>query len=92
MKKTKWRRYRRDHAKRRADERYQVRLTNQDLKNIAGMIRNRKAETVRRISNSKRLHCVVYRETALLALYSCRHHEVITFLPPEDVDGSRAEN
>ena len=92
MKEARWRKHRRCHAKTRAAERYRVRLTNQDLVNIVGMIRNRKTDTLRRISNSKRIHRVAYRGAVMLVLYSVRHHEVITFLPPEETDGYRPQD
>ena len=78
-----WRKHRRHHAKTRAAERYQVRLTDQDLVNIVGLIRNRKATATRPVSNSKSLKRIVYRDIDMIVLYSHRHHEVITFLPAD---------
>ena len=46
----KWRKHRRIHSKIRAAERYRLRLTNQDLANIVGMIKNGKAIASHRLS------------------------------------------
>jgi hypothetical protein len=83
MKRCDWRKHRICHAKVRAAERYGEALTRQDLKNIVGMIQNQKSRLVRRVSTSKRIHAVVYNGVEMLALYSARHQEIITFLPPE---------
>lgn len=79
----KWRRHRRCHAKIRAAEHYGISLNNQDLANIIGMIRNRKANRSIRVSTSKAIKVITYQGKALVALYSNRHHEIITFLPPD---------
>jgi hypothetical protein len=87
----KWRKHRKCHAKVRAEERYEIHLTNQDLVNIVGMIKNRKYIASHRISNSKSVKLVEYREQKLVVLYSHRHQEVITFLPRENSHAKRLE-
>ena len=75
------RKHRTRHAKIRADERYCLDLTRQDLQNIVGMIQNKKAIASHRISNSKSVKLVRYQDKNLVVLYSNRHKEIITFLP-----------
>ncbi len=91
MKESKWRKHRRCHARIRAAERYRLHLTRQDLRNIAGMIRNGKAAAGHRLSQSKSVALVNYQGRALIVLYSSRHDEVITFLPPDCADAKRLE-
>jgi hypothetical protein len=79
-----WRRHRRSHAKVRAIERYSVHINNQDLKNIAGMIRNRKQISRVRISNTKSINEIEYMGLVMLVVYSHRHDEIITFLPRKE--------
>lgn len=78
-----WRKHRRNHAKLRASERYHLRLTNQDLDNIVGMIRNNQARPLRRLSCSKSIKQLRYLDIDLIVIYSHRHNEVITFLPAD---------
>lgn len=78
-----WRKHRKCHAKIRAEERYSLALTNQDLANIAGMINNRKFIVRKRLSHTKSVNLVRYQQRRLVVLYSHRHNEVITFLPPD---------
>ncbi len=79
----KWRKHRRYHAKVRAAERYQLRLTNQDLANIVGMIKNGKAIARIRISQSKSVRLVRYQQKDLVVIYSNKHNEIITVLPKD---------
>ena len=78
-----WRKHRKCHAKIRAEERYQLALTNQDLANIAGMINNRKTIARKRLTSSKSVNLIRYHQKPLVVLYSHRHKEIITFLPPD---------
>jgi hypothetical protein len=77
----KWRKHRRNHAKIRAEERYGIKLGNQDLLNIVGMIKKNNARTVVRLSTSKSIKVVNYMGHDFIVVYSCKHHEIITFLP-----------
>ena len=76
-----WRKHRRNHTKIRAAERYMMRLTNQDLTNIVGMIRKGSALSGFRITSGKSVFLVSYQDTEMIVLYSKRHQEIITVLP-----------
>lgn len=81
LKKKNYRRHRVKHSKIRANERYGVSLTDQDLKNICGMIRNKKRLFHKKLSTKKSINQVEYFNKKLWVLYSHRHQEIITFLP-----------
>ena len=88
---SKWRKIRRQHSKRRAAERYHIHLTNKDLVNIVGLIRNGKATASCRITCSKSAILVQYMGENLFLLYSKRHKEILTFLPDDGGDARRLE-
>ena len=74
---------RRNHAKRRAAERYGIGITNKDLNDVVKLIRCGKAKRSKRLSCGRSIHVVELHRTDFTVIYSNRHKEAVTFLPIE---------
>ncbi len=72
---------RRMHARRRAEERYGLILHRRQLEEIAGLIRNGRAELLERQSHTRTKWRLSYQGRDLLVMYSSSTRQVITFLP-----------
>jgi len=71
------------HAKRRALERLELNLTNEDLFHIGSKIKKGESNFIRKISNRLTVHEVEYNSQTLKVVYDTTRHQVITFLKKE---------
>ncbi len=71
----------REHSKRRALERHQVRLNGKDLRSIAQLIQTNKGKFLERRSLDRSTWQVEYNNQLLKVVYSKRHKTVVTVLP-----------
>jgi len=71
------------HAKKRAQERYGVSLSKQDMKEIAGWIRHNKARHIHTKSLTKAIWAVEIRGEEIIVLYDRKKRIVVTVLPSE---------
>lgn len=71
------------HAKKRAEERFGVKLNRDDLYNVSSAIRGQKAKFKQAISNRVTAWVITIPKTneEAIALYDRKRHAVITFLP-----------
>ena len=69
------------HAKRRALERYGLKLTTPALKKIVAQIRNGQAAFVESQSNRVKKFLVIVEGKEILVVYDNKRHTVVTFLP-----------
>ena len=74
------------HAKRRAWERYEVALTDQDLQKIVKKIQDGDAIFVENKTNTRTVHLVKFDGTEFITLYSRSLKQVVTFFPKEGDD------
>ena len=70
----------RSHARKRAVERYNVRLNRKHIRAIVEAIRTGKAERMRKQSNNRSLWKVVLHDVTFFPVYDKRHGTVATFL------------
>ena len=75
---------RRRHAKWRAAQRYGICLTTAHLERIVDDIRKGRALAGQPVTNTISIKIVQCQETRVAVLYSHKHHEIITCLPPCD--------
>ena len=73
------------HAKRRAAERYNVNVTSDDLRLIAGMIQRGEATFLEKLTNSRTKFRVRIREKVFIVVYDRMRHTIASFLPPEEL-------
>lgn len=71
------------HAKRRANTRYGLDLTNNDLQEIVRLIKQQKAKFIERQSLRVTHWEVEYKGETLRAVYDKRRSQIVTFLPPD---------
>jgi hypothetical protein len=82
-------RYRRlQHARVRAQERYGLALTDENVLFLAREIRRNNSYCVHRRSNYCSIHRVEWRGRALYALYTSESNEILTFLAPDFLSAS----
>ena len=71
------------HTKKRALERFDIVLNNEDIKNIRYKIRNNKSNTLGQLSNRVSIHLLNYKNKEMLFLYDQDRNAPITVLYPE---------
>lgn len=76
-------RCRRDHAKRRALERYGAALSGRDLDRIVRAIQGGQSTPLKRQSQTRSIHKVTLHGTAFVVVYQRKTGEICTFLPPD---------
>lgn len=69
------------HAKKRAKERYDLSLTNEDLNALVKLIQNNKGIFVKRMSLNRTMFLVEYKNQNLKVVYDKARHAVVTLLP-----------
>lgn len=65
-----------NHTKNRLIERYNVVFTNQDLKDMAIMIKTGKSKIIKSFSNTRTLHKILYKEIEIIVVYN-KHYKTI---------------
>ena len=75
------------HSINRARQRYGLKLKKYDIDNIIILIQNRKAISVKKLTNSRTLHIVQYADRELKVIYDKNLHNICTFMP---IDWNRA--
>ncbi len=68
------------HAKKRALERFDLNLTNDDLIHIGAKIKKGESIYIRKMSNRVKLHQVEYNGQILKVVYDKLRHQVVSFL------------
>lgn len=76
----------REHAKKRAFERYGLILNREDLMIIADLIRQNKACLIYRSSRRITVWQLSYKSTEVVLVYDKFRHEIVTFLPLKRAD------
>lgn len=71
----------RKHALKRAEERYGLKLTNDDIIHIISMIKHQKSISSKKLTNTRSLHIVNYADCELKTIYDNKRHNICTFLP-----------
>ena len=71
------------HAKKRAEQRYNILLNREDRRNIASKIRDNDSIFIGRTTNTKSIHLVKYKDEEFVALYSSATNCLVTFLPKD---------
>ena len=71
------------HAKKRAEQRYNVLLNRQDRRVIATKIRDNNSIFIGRTTNTKSIHLVKYKDEEYIAVYSSSTNCLVTFLPKD---------
>ena len=74
------------HSKKRARERYDIELTNNDLDMLVNQIKKGEAEFIRGYSNSRSVHKVKHEDLELPVLYSKSLKKIVTVLPERELD------
>jgi len=72
------------HAKRRARERYDMRLNRADLDCIVVLIKSGQSVLMSHKSNRVKEHLVIYNDTIMRVIYDSKRQNVITFLPKRE--------
>jgi len=75
-----------DHAKKRALERYNIKLTNRDLELMIEKIQVGDALFMKGYTNTRTVHKILYKDIEFLTLYSRNMKRIVTFLPEEAND------
>ena len=73
------------HSKRRARERYDLELTNEDLNTLVRQIKEGDAEFLRGYSNSRTVHKVKFQNLEFPVLYSRSLKKIVTVLPEREM-------
>ena len=68
------------HAKRRAYQRYKIRLSPRGYRRLCNQIKNSESTFIRRKSNTRTIHDVVYEGTRMRAVYDKARGCIVTFL------------
>jgi len=71
------------HAKKRAEERYGVKLNHEDRRQIVNMIQNKEAEYIGKQSNNRTFWRVNYQDKSLNVVYDKARSAMCTVLPPD---------
>ena len=74
-----------DHSKKRAWQRYELDLTNEDLDILVRQIKEGEAEFLRGYSNSRTVHKVSFRNLEFPVLYSRSLKKIVTVLPEREM-------
>jgi hypothetical protein len=81
---------RNQHAKIRAEDRYDVLLNHRELHLLTRQIMDGKAEFIYRVSGTKTVWKVQHYGRELFAMYHKKTNQIITFLRPEWVEREKA--
>lgn len=71
------------HAKKRAEQRYNVLLNREDRRIIASKIRDNDSIFIGRTTNTKSIHLVKYKDEEYITVYSSATNCLVTFLPKD---------
>ena len=71
------------HAKKRAEQRYNVLLNREDRRIIATKIRDNNSIFIGRTTNTKSIHLVKHKDEEYIAVYSSSTNCLVTFLPKD---------
>jgi hypothetical protein len=81
------------HARKRARQRYHLKLTKTDYEEIVALVKQGKAETLERQSIRVSLKLLVWNDQELYFIYDNKRGTIVTFLSKDmiDVEGLRQE-
>lgn len=72
------------HALKRADQRYDLDLSPKDLGEIKYLIQSGNSRFLKKLSNSRTKHSVIYQDQLLIVVWDKTRHQICTFLPAEN--------
>lgn len=72
------------HAKLRALERYDIRLTDHEYKNLCHMIQIGSSKIIEKQSNRATVHLIEWNNIKMKVVYDKERKTIVTFLPMED--------
>lgn len=83
--KTRIKGYQKNHAKKRALDRYGIELSPKDYDMLLGMILNGTAHLVKKLTNTRSIFLTPFQNRDLFSLYNNKTKRIVTFLTSEQI-------